>query len=82
MISYFFLTKKQWGVVVQLSKGLSNREIGNNLFICEKAVKYHITNLNKRLGTKRREQIVSWFLEVKINNADVAQLVEQLICNQ
>ena len=35
--------------ILSLSEFMTNKEIGNKLFISEKTVKTHITNINKKL---------------------------------
>ena len=50
------LSKREYEVLELLSKALSNREIGNKLFISEKTVKNHVTNIYKKLGVKDRLQ--------------------------
>lgn len=50
------LSKREYEVLELLSKALSNRDIGNKLFISEKTVKNHVTNIYKKLGVKDRLQ--------------------------
>jgi DNA-binding CsgD family transcriptional regulator len=41
-----------------VSMGLSNKEVGNQLFITEKTVKFHLTNIYKKLNVKSRAQLI------------------------
>ena len=41
-----------------IASGLTNNEIGNRLFISEKTVRNHITNIFEKLGVKSRAQAI------------------------
>lgn len=60
-LSLLDLTEKQMIVLNLLSKGLTNKEIGNQMYITENSVKSHITSLNKLLNTKSRLQLLNWY---------------------
>lgn len=46
-------------VITYLDMGLSNKEIGENLFVCEKTVKFHLTNIYKKYGVSSRAEFVA-----------------------
>ncbi|MTI70601.1 MAG: response regulator transcription factor [Firmicutes bacterium] len=48
------LTNREYEILSLIAKGLSNEDISNKLFISEKTVKRHISNLYKKLGVKDR----------------------------
>jgi pimeloyl-ACP methyl ester carboxylesterase/DNA-binding CsgD family transcriptional regulator len=50
------LTKREKEVLIQLAKGLSNKEIANVLFISEKTVRNHISNIFSKIGATSRTQ--------------------------
>lgn len=50
------LSKREFEVLSLLTKGLSNKAIGNELFISEKTVKNHVTQIYKKLEVKDRLQ--------------------------
>lgn len=53
------LTSRENEILGCLKKGLSNREIANNLYISEKTVKTHLKNIFRKLNiTKRTEAIL------------------------
>lgn len=52
------LTDREIEVANQVFKGLSNREIGTKLFISEKCVKFHVTNIFKKYKVKSRAQLM------------------------
>lgn len=56
------LTNREAEVAELVSKGLSNKEVGNQLFITDKAVKFHLTNLYKKMNVKSRAQLIVWCL--------------------
>ena len=51
-------TARESEVVRLLANGLSNRQIGQALFISETTVKFHVHNVMGKLGVKRRAEVV------------------------
>jgi len=47
------LSPRELEVAILVAKGLSNRNIGNRLFISERTVKNHVSNMFFKLGTNR-----------------------------
>jgi len=41
-----------------LARGLSNRAIGNQLYISETTAKFHVCNIMRKLGVTRRAEAV------------------------
>lgn len=54
--SFNQLTVREREVLCQIAEGLSNREIANKLYISEKTVKNHLTNIFQKLGVTDRTQ--------------------------
>ncbi len=52
------LTPREEDVLRLLTEGLTNKEIANKLFICEKTVKSHLNNIFKKLDVSRRLQAI------------------------
>ncbi|TNC51736.1 response regulator transcription factor, partial [Mumia zhuanghuii] len=52
-------------VLMLITEGLSNREIGARLFVAEKTVKNYVTNLLAKLGMQRRTQAAVFGAEVR-----------------
>ena len=50
------LTPRELDVLAELTKGKSNREIASSLFVTEKTVKTHISNIFTKLGVQDRTQ--------------------------
>lgn len=46
-------------VLDHLKLGLCNKEIGERLFVCEKTVKFHLTNIYKKLNVKSRSELIA-----------------------
>jgi two-component system, NarL family, response regulator LiaR len=60
------LSARENEVLMHLTKGLTNREIAEQLFVSENTVKTHINNIYSKLGVRRRTQAVSRAKELKI----------------
>lgn len=50
------ISKREYEVLVQISNGLSNKEIADRLFVSESTIKTHVSNLLVKLDAKRRTQ--------------------------
>lgn len=57
------LSKKENEVINLLLQGYDDREIGNKLFISDKTVRNHISNILQKVGIKTRTQLVLWALQ-------------------
>ena len=50
-------------------QGLRNKEIGEKLFVTEKTVKYHTTNIYKKANVKSRTRFIAWCIpHMKLEN--------------
>lgn len=52
------ITAREYDVLKHISEGLSNKEIGEKLFVSESTVKTHVSNLLVKLHAKRRTQAI------------------------
>ena len=52
------LTPREHEILLLIAEGLSNREIGERLFVSENTVKTHSSRLFEKLGVNRRVQAV------------------------
>ena len=52
------ITPREHEVLTLIAQGLSNREIGEKLFVSENTVKTHSSRLFEKLGARRRVQAV------------------------
>ncbi len=50
------ITEREYEVLQGISEGLSNKEIGDKLFLSESTIKTHVSNLLVKLNAKRRTQ--------------------------
>lgn len=71
------LSNREAEVAELVVKGLSNKEVANQLFVTEKTVKFHLTNIYKKMNVKSRAQLIVWcmpyqsFVETPAQNAVV-----------
>jgi len=54
------LTKREWEVFRQLTKGSSNAEIAEDLGISVATVKYHISHILSKLNLKNRVEVITY----------------------
>ena len=54
------LSHREAEVAELVSKGLSNKEVASQLFVTEKTVKFHLTNIYKKMSVKSRAQLIVW----------------------
>ncbi len=60
------LTEREKEVLVCLVEGLSNKEIGERLFISDKTVKIHVSKIFKKLNVKSRSQVLIYAVQNKL----------------
>jgi DNA-binding NarL/FixJ family response regulator len=60
------ITIREYEVLKHISEGLSNKEIGENLFVSESTIKTHVSNLLLKLNAKRRTEAVKNAKEYQI----------------
>lgn len=63
------LSKAEALVLDNLKLGLSNKEISERIFVSEKTVKFHLTNIYKKLGVKTRVELLA-----KMPNYQMSQM--------
>ena len=56
------LSHREAEVAELVTKGLSNKEVASQLFVTEKTVKFHLTNIYKKMAVKSRAQLIVWCL--------------------
>jgi two-component system response regulator DevR len=59
------LTAREREILVLIADGLTNRQIGERLFLAEKTVKNYVSGLLAKLGMERRTQAAVYGAEVK-----------------
>ena len=56
------LSNREAEVAELVTQGLSNRDVASQLFVTEKTVKFHLTNIYKKMSVKSRAQLIVWCL--------------------
>jgi DNA-binding NarL/FixJ family response regulator len=62
------LTDREIEVIKYIARGLSNREIAQEMVISEKTVKTHVSNLLGKLGVEDRTQAAIWAVKNGLGN--------------
>ncbi|HZU20120.1 MAG TPA: response regulator transcription factor [Gaiellaceae bacterium] len=52
------LTEREVSIIEQLAAGLSNKQIGKELWLAEQTVKFHLTNIYRKLGVGSRAEAI------------------------
>jgi non-specific serine/threonine protein kinase len=58
------LTNRQLEIARLIAADLTNRQIADRLFLSERTVETHITNILNKLGLNSRIQLTRWFAEL------------------
>lgn len=56
------LSNREAQVACLVCKGLSNNAVAKELFVTEKTVKFHLTNIYKKIKVKSRAELIVWSL--------------------
>jgi len=62
------LSKREVEVLINISKGLSNKEVGQQLYLSEKTIKNYATNLFRKIGVEDRVQATILAIENNIRD--------------
>jgi DNA-binding NarL/FixJ family response regulator len=54
------LSEREVTVLAALTRGLSNRQIGEELWVSEQTVKFHLRNVYRKIDVKKRAEAVRW----------------------
>ncbi len=64
------MTEREREVLEQIARGLTNREIAEQMVISEKTVKTHVSNLLDKLGLEDRTRAAIWALKHGLGSKD------------
>lgn len=67
VVSTFELTARESEVLRLLSSGMTNKEIGEALFVSQNTVKTHLSNIYTKLNVQRRTQAVQKVRQLELN---------------
>lgn len=70
------LSKREAEVAEFVSRGLSNKEVADKLFVTEKTIKFHLTNIYRKMNISSRTQLIVWSLPYMGFNQDPARQPE------
>ncbi|WP_374029758.1 response regulator transcription factor [Bdellovibrio bacteriovorus] len=76
------LSKAEKLVAEHVAKGYSNKEIAEMLFVTEKTVKFHLTNIYKKEDVKSRAQLIVKFRSAEGLNGSIKHNREVILIRQ
>ena len=60
------LTSRERALAVLVSRGLTNRQIAQELVLADRTVETHVRNILRKLGLRSRAQIAVWVTERRL----------------
>jgi DNA-binding NarL/FixJ family response regulator len=66
------LTERELGIVRAVARGLSNEAISKELWVAEQTVKFHLTNIYRKLGVSNRTEAARYAFEQGLVDHDAA----------
>lgn len=67
------LSPSEENVATYVMMGLSSKEIGERLFVTDKTIKFHLTNIYSKSGVKSRAEFVA--MRSEISNVETRQAI-------
>ena len=64
------LTEQERRILELIGEGLTNREIGERMFLAEKTVKNYVSNLLAKMGMERRTQVAAYAAKLEQRTDD------------
>ncbi len=64
------LTERELEILRAVGEGKSNREIGKKLWLAEQTVKFHLTNIYRKLNVSSRTEALHWAYRHGVLSAD------------
>ncbi len=68
-----YLSIREREICEQILKGMSNQEIAEELYISQGTVKCHINNIYKKLGAKKRVEIIDHYPEPEYSDIPITE---------
>ena len=64
------LSYRESEVAELVSQGLPNKAVADKLFVTEKTIKFHLTNIYRKLNIKSRAQLIIWCRPAQVFQTD------------
>ena len=64
------LTPREREVAALVAEGMTNRQIGESLFVAERTAETHVENILMKLGFTSRSQVARWVLDTGLHVED------------
>lgn len=64
------LNERELAILDMIAEGLTNREIGERLYLSEKTVKHHVSDILGKLGMARRVEAAAFAMRRQVNRLD------------
>ncbi len=64
------LTDRELEIMRAVARGLSNRAVARELWVAEQTVKFHLTNIYRKLGISNRTEAARWAIDRGLNEPE------------
>jgi DNA-binding NarL/FixJ family response regulator len=71
------LTERELGILKAVARGLSNQAIGKELWVTEQTVKFHLTNIYRKLGVANRTEAARYAFEHDLAESPRSRTIER-----
>jgi DNA-binding CsgD family transcriptional regulator len=75
----FALSNREAEIAYLVSGGLTNKEVASEAYITEKTVKFHMTNVYKKMGIRSRSQLVVMIMKKTAEIGSTGKVAETAV---
>lgn len=65
------ISPRELEVIALVLQGLSNKQIADKLFVCEKTIKFHMSNIFKKVKVKSRGQLIAKSFDERMTEEEI-----------
>jgi predicted ATPase/DNA-binding CsgD family transcriptional regulator len=74
------LSEREWDVALRVARGLSNREIADEIVVNKKTAEAHVSHILTKLGLRSRVQLATWIVQHGLDQLENNPAALSLAC--